>query len=67
MSRDSRLPGRTLLTLASVADDDLGEELRLIWEVEPGREIVAATATASRRFGQVGRDEGALALRPAPS
>lgn len=40
----TRLPGRTMVTLTSVADDDLGEELRLVWEVEPGREIVPATA-----------------------
>ncbi len=39
----ARLPGRTLVTLTSVSDDDLGEELRLVWEVEPGREIVPAT------------------------
>jgi superfamily II DNA or RNA helicase len=39
----SRLPGRTLVQLTSVSDDDLGEELTLVWEVEPGREIVPAT------------------------
>ncbi len=39
----SRLPGRTLAQLTSVSDDDLGEELTLVWEVEPGREIVPAT------------------------
>ena len=36
------LPGRTLVTLTSVSDDDLGEELSVIWEVEPGREVVPA-------------------------
>lgn len=36
-------PGRTLVTLNSVSDDDLGEELTLVWEVEPGREVVPAT------------------------
>ncbi|MGH3275257.1 MAG: SNF2-related protein, partial [Streptosporangiaceae bacterium] len=39
----TRLPGRTLVQLTSVSDDDLGEGLTLIWEVEPGREIVPAT------------------------
>ncbi|MGH3222753.1 MAG: DISARM system SNF2-like helicase DrmD [Streptosporangiaceae bacterium] len=39
----SRLPGQTLVRLASVSDDDLGEELTVVWEVEPGREIVPAT------------------------
>jgi superfamily II DNA or RNA helicase len=39
----SRLPGRTLVQLSSVSDDDLGEDLTLVWEVEPGREVVPAT------------------------
>jgi superfamily II DNA or RNA helicase len=39
----SMLPGRILVRLTSVSDDDLGEELTLVWEVEPGREIVPAT------------------------
>jgi superfamily II DNA or RNA helicase len=39
----TRIPGRTLVTLTSVSDDDLGEELTVVWEVEPGREIVPAT------------------------
>jgi superfamily II DNA or RNA helicase len=39
----SRLPGRTLVELTSVSDDDLGEELTLVWEVEPGREVLPAT------------------------
>ncbi|MGH3259608.1 MAG: SNF2-related protein, partial [Streptosporangiaceae bacterium] len=39
----SRLPGQTLVRLASVSDDDLGEELTVVWEVEPGRAIVPAT------------------------
>ncbi len=34
------LPGRTLVTLTSVSDDDLGDELTVVWEVEPGREIL---------------------------
>lgn len=36
-------PGRTLVTLTSVSDDDLGDELTLVWEVEPGREVLPAT------------------------
>ena len=36
----ARLPGRTLATLTSVSDDDLGEELTVVWEVEPGREVL---------------------------
>ncbi len=39
----SRIPGRTLVQLTSVSDDDLGEELTLVWEVEPGREVLPAT------------------------
>ena len=39
----SELPGRTLVSLSSVSDDDLGRELTLVWEVEPGREVVEAT------------------------
>ncbi len=39
----SSLPGRTLVQLTSVSDDDLGEDLTLAWEVEPGREILPAT------------------------
>jgi len=34
------LPGRTLITLTSVSEDDLGEELSVVWEVEPGRAII---------------------------
>jgi superfamily II DNA or RNA helicase len=39
----SRLPGRTLVTLASVSDDDLGDELTVVWEIEPGRDVIPAT------------------------
>jgi superfamily II DNA or RNA helicase len=39
----TRPPGRTLVNLTSVSDDDLGEELTVVWEVEPGREVVPAT------------------------
>jgi len=38
----AELPGRALVTLTSVSDD-LGEELTVVWEVEPGREIVPAS------------------------
>ena len=40
----SVLPGRTLVTLTSVSEDDLGEELSVIWEVEPGREVIPSGA-----------------------
>ena len=42
----SRVPGRTLVQLTSVSDDDLGEALTLVWEVEPGREIVPGDEAA---------------------
>lgn len=38
------LPGRTLVTLTSVSEDDLGEDSSVIWEVEPGREVIPAGA-----------------------
>ena len=38
------LPGRTLVSLTSVSEDDLGEELSVIWEVEPGRAVIPAGA-----------------------
>jgi ERCC4-related helicase len=38
------LPGRTLVTLTSVSEDDLGEELSVIWEVEPGRAVIPSGA-----------------------
>jgi hypothetical protein len=34
---------RTLVQLSSVSGDDLGEDLTVVWEVEPGREVVPAT------------------------
>ena len=37
------IPGRTLARLTSVSEDDLGEELTVVWEVEPGRSVVPAT------------------------
>lgn len=36
----TRLPGRTLVTLASVSDDDLGEELTVVWEAGGSRSPV---------------------------
>jgi hypothetical protein len=66
----SRLPGQTLVTLTSISDDDLGEELTVVWKVEPGREIVPATKLL--RVSQDGWDDpqrlGALldALRWGP-
>lgn len=39
----ARLPGKTLVTLTSVSDDDLGDELTLVWEIEPDREVVPET------------------------
>jgi len=38
------LPGRTLVTLTSVSEDDLGDELSVVWEVEPGRMVIPAGA-----------------------
>ena len=37
------LPGRTMVTLTSVSDDDLGDEMQVVWEVEPGRQILPST------------------------
>lgn len=41
------LPGRTLVTLTSVSDDNLGDELTVVWEVEPGREVLPETRLPS--------------------
>lgn len=38
------VPGRTLVTITSVSEDDLGEELTVVWEVEPGRVVVPSGA-----------------------
>src|ERR1700694_4598475 len=35
---------QTLLTLSSVEDDGLGEELQVIWEIEPGARLVEKVA-----------------------
>src|SRR5262249_6796679 len=52
--RPSPLPGlalkptfsgpQHLLTLASVEDDGLGEELQVIWEIEPGARVIERVA-----------------------
>lgn len=34
--------GQTMVTLSSVEDDGLGEELRILWELEAGRRILDA-------------------------
>ena len=33
-----------LLTLASIEDDGLGEELQVIWEIEPGAKVIEKVA-----------------------
>lgn len=38
------VPGRSLVTLTSVSEDDPGEELTVVWEVEPGRAVIPAGA-----------------------
>jgi len=35
---------QTLITLASVEDDGLGEELQVVWEIEPGAKVVEKVA-----------------------
>jgi hypothetical protein len=35
---------QNLLTLASVEDDGLGEELQVIWEIEPGAKVIEKVA-----------------------
>jgi hypothetical protein len=35
---------QNLLTLSSVEDDGLGEELQIVWEIEPGAKIVEKVA-----------------------
>src|SRR3954469_210919 len=52
--RPSTLPGsafkptfagpQNLLTLSSVEDDGLGEELQIVWEIEPGAKVVEKVA-----------------------
>ncbi len=40
---------RTLLSLVSVEDDGMGEELQVIWELEPGRRIIDRAALPELR------------------
>lgn len=35
---------QNLLTLSSVEDDGLGEELQVVWEIEPGAKIIEKVA-----------------------
>ncbi len=35
---------QNLLTLSSVEDDGLGEELQVVWEIEPGAKVVEKVA-----------------------
>ena len=37
-------PAQNLLTLSSVEDDGLGEELQVVWELEPGARVVEKVA-----------------------
>ena len=55
-------PGRTLVTLTSVSDDDLGDELTVAWEIEPGREIVPATQLPAVTRSELGRPAAARRL-----
>lgn len=41
---------RTLLSLVSVEDDGMGEELQVIWELEPGRRIIDRAALPEPRL-----------------
>ncbi|NEB62942.1 DEAD/DEAH box helicase family protein [Streptomyces diastaticus] len=38
----ARLPGRTLVTLTNVSGDDVGDSLTVVWEMEPGRQLVSS-------------------------
>jgi superfamily II DNA or RNA helicase len=40
----TELPGRTLVTLTSLSDEDLGQELSVVWEIEPGRNVIPSGA-----------------------
>ena len=41
---NSGYPPQHLLTLASIEDDALGEELQVVWEIEPGAHIIEKAA-----------------------
>ena len=36
--------GQTLLSLSSIEDDGLGEELQVVWEIEPGAHVIEKVA-----------------------
>lgn len=40
----ARQAGQSLLTLSSIEDDSLGEELQVIWELVPGARIIERVA-----------------------
>ena len=42
-----------LLTLSSIGDDGLGEELQVIWELEPGCRIIEMVALPESRISMV--------------
>lgn len=37
---DAKLTTQSLVTLSSIDDDSLGEELEVIWEIEPGAQVI---------------------------
>ena len=39
---NTRLQGQTIVTLTSVSEDDLGEQLQVVWDIEPGRSVIPA-------------------------
>jgi len=41
---DSGVAAQNLLSLSSIEDDGLGEELRVIWELEPGARVIEKVA-----------------------
>ena len=49
----SVVDGQTLVDLLSVSDGGYGDELQVIWEVEPGREVLAAQTLPGRHPGWV--------------
>lgn len=44
--------GQTLVTLSSVEDDGLGEELRVLWELEPGRRVLESATLPDLSAGR---------------
>ncbi len=49
--------GQTLVTLSSVEDDGLGEELRVLWELEAGRKILDSATLPDLAEGRFDRPE----------